>query len=118
MRILVVLIIMILSTEAMACPPYILMNPKDIAPCQGIFLNKAVNEQVKKDLRDNEIRKKQIELKDLQIVEITSDREGWKTEANKQSNLNHSKDNDLRNGVIVGVLSTIALILVSQRFTK
>jgi hypothetical protein len=120
MRILTYLLITLLSTQAIAqsCPPYRIVKAGESTPCSGVFLNQSINEQVKIDLRDNELRRQQIELKDLQLTEITQDREGWKIEADKQAKLNHSKDNNLRNGIVVGVLTTIAIMFAVQKVGK
>ena len=114
----IILITFLLPLKVLACPSYKMVVEGELSPCNGLFLNEAANEQVKTDLRDNELRKRQLELKDLQIVEITKDREGWKTEAGKQAKLNHSKDSDLRNGILLGVLSTIAIMFASQKISK
>ena len=118
MRILTLLLSLLISTQSLACPAFKIVETSEPVPCSGIFLNQSTNEQVKKDLRDNEIRKKQIELKDLQLTETTKDRNGWKSEAEKQAKLNHSKDSDLRNGVIAGVLATLAVMFAVQRVGK
>jgi hypothetical protein len=115
MRILTILLTLSISLQALACPSYKMVEAEEPSPCKGLFLNQSTNDQVKKDLRDNELRKKQIELKDLQLTEITSDRNSWKSEAKKQSELSHRKDNDMRNGIIAGVgLTLLSIFLVRQ----
>lgn len=100
------------------CPSHIPMNTGGIAPCRGMFLNDDLNESVKKDLRDNEIRKKQIELKDLQIQELSKDRDKWAKEAENQAKARHASDGDLRKGIIYGVLGTVVAILGARALSK
>lgn len=118
MRILTLLLTLTLSTQALACPAYKLVTAGDEAPCKGVFLNQTINEKVKRDLTDNEIRKKQIELKDLQINELSTDREAWKVEAEKQAEVSRSKDGDLKRGVIAGVVLTVVAIIVAGQVKK
>lgn len=118
MHTLTLLLTLLLSTQALACPAFKMVQGGEPAPCSGIFLNQSTNEMVKKDLRDNELRKKQIELKDLQITELKSDRDGWKSEAEKQAKLKRSKDNNLRNGVVAGVLATLAVMFAVRQVSK
>lgn len=118
---LTLLLSLLLTTQSFAqtvCPAYLMVKAGDQSPCSGIFLNQSTNEMVKKDLRDNELRKKQIELKDLQLTELKSDRDNWKSEAEKQAIIRHSKDSDLRNGVIAGVIATLAVMFVVRKVGK
>lgn len=118
MRTLTLLLTLSISLQALACPAYKMVEAEDIVPCKGLFLNQSTNEQVKKDLRDNELRKKQIELKDLQLKEITKDRNDWKSEADKQAKLRHSQDNDMRNGVLAGIGLTLLIMFGVGQVSK
>lgn len=118
MYILTLLLTLTLSTQALACPAYKLVTVGDEVPCKGVFLNQTTNEKVKRDLTDNEIRKKQIELKDLQINQLSTDREAWKVEAEKQAEVSRSKDGDLKRGVIAGVVLTVVAIIVAGQVKK
>lgn len=118
MKQLTLLLTLLISTQALACPAYQLVKAGDQAPCTGIFLNQSTNDRVKKDLRDNELRKKQIELKDLQISELSTDRDGWKKEAEKQAKISKSKDGDLKKGVVTGVVLTLVAIFASRQVVK
>ena len=118
MHTLILLLTLTLSTQVLACPAYKLVTAGDEVPCKGVFLNQTINDKVKRDLTDNEIRKKQIELKDLQINQLSTDRDNWKVEAQKQAKLNRSKDNDMRNGVIAGVVMTLAVMFAARQVGK
>lgn len=118
MRILTTTLTLLISLQSIACPMHKSISAGEPAPCDGHFLNNQANEYVKRDLRDNELRKKQIELKDLQINELSKDRDNWKVEAEKQARLKHSGDNDLRNGVIAGVVMTLAVMFAVQKVGK
>ena len=115
MHILTIFLTLSISLQALACPAFKMVEPAEPSPCKGIFLNQSTNEQVKKDLRNGELRAKQLELKDIQLVEIRQDRNAWQYEAKKQSELSHRKDNDMRNGIIAGVgLTLLSIFLVRQ----
>lgn len=118
MYILTLLLTFTLSTQALACPAYKLVTAGDQSPCKGVFLNQDTNDRVKRDLTDNEIRKKQIELKDLQINELSTDREDWKREAENQAEVSRSKDGDLKKGIIAGVILTVVAIIVAGQVKK
>ena len=118
MHTLILFLTLTLSTQALACPAYKLVTAGDEAPCKGVFLNQAINDKVKRDLTDNDIRKKQIELKDLQINQLSTDREAWKVEAEKQAEVSRSKDGDLKKGVIAGVLLMVVAIIVAGQVKK
>lgn len=118
MRTITLLLSLLLSTQALSCPPHKSVAAGDVVPCNGVFLRKDIEERVKIDVRDNELRKKQIELKDLQINQLSTDRDNWKVEAQKQAKLNRSKDNDMRNGVIAGVVMTLAVMFAARQVGK
>lgn len=118
MHTLTFLLTLTLSTQALACPAYKLVESGGESPCKGVFLNQDTNDKVKRDLTDNEIRKKQIELKDLQINELSTDRESWKVEAEKQAEVSRSKDGDLKKGVIAGVVLTVVAIIIAGQVKK
>lgn len=109
MRVLIMLLL-ILSLTASACPKYRMVDTGDSVPCKGIFLNQVTNEAVKKDLRNNELRKKEIALKDLQLSTLKEDRDKWAREAHKQAKARHDRGNDLRNGFITGIALTLAIM--------
>jgi hypothetical protein len=118
MRIIIFITALLISVQTLACPSYQLVDNGDKVPCKGLFLNQSTNEYVKKDLRDNEIRKKQIELKDLQLTEITTDRDNWKSEASKQAELRHRKDNNLRNGMLIGAAAALLSIFLVKKASE
>lgn len=109
-NIITLLITLLLIQSVQACPDYKHMETGDPAPCSGVFLNQPTNDAVRKDLRNGELRKKQIELKDLQISELSNDRDKWAKEAHKQAKVRHSQSNDLRNGFIVGIGLTLLVM--------
>lgn len=115
MRVLIALILVMTLPLAQACPDYLRMQTGTKAPCSGHFFNDATEVHIRKDVRDNELRRQQIELKDLQLKSVTDDRNGWKEEAEKQAQVSHSKDSDLTKGFIYGVgLSILIMFGVSR----
>ena len=118
MRILALILTLSISLQALACPAYKMMEGGDLAPCAGIFLNQSTNDQVKKDLRNNELRRQQLELRDLQVTELTHDRDAWKSEAEDQAKLRHKSSNDLRNGVLSGIGLTLLVIFAAGQVNK
>jgi len=115
MRVLVALIVIMTLPVVQACPNYLRMQVGTKAPCTGYFFNDDTESHIRKDLRDGELRKQQIELKDLQLKSITDDRDSWKAQANQQSKAAHSKDNDLTQGFLYGVgLSVLIMFGVSR----
>lgn len=114
MRILIALIL-VMTLPVHACPDYQRMKAGNQAPCDGHFFNNDTESRIRKEVRDNELRKQQIELKDLQLQSITKDRDGWKEQAEKQAEVSHSKDNDLTKGFWYGVgLSVLIMFGVSR----
>lgn len=109
MRILIITL-SILSLSVNACPKYKKQVTGDKAPCDGYFFNLETEKRIRKDVRDNELRKEQIKLKDLQIKKITQDRDDWKSEAKKQSEASHSKDSDLTKGFLGGIALSVLLM--------
>ena len=109
MRFLITFILLYSSTSV-ACPELKHLETGDKAPCSGLFLNQQEESRVKKDLRDYEITKKQIKLKDLQVKDLETDRNNWKSEAQKQAEVSHSKDNDLYMGFIYGTGLTLLIM--------
>jgi hypothetical protein len=118
MRTLAILFALLFASKSIACPAYQLVKAGDPTPCQGVFLNQSTNDRVKRDLTDNEIRKKQIELKDLQIQELSTDRENWKVEAEKQAKISRSKDSDMKKGAAAGVIMTLVAIFLIRQVDK
>lgn len=118
MRTLTFLLALLFSTQALSCPPHKSVSAGDVVPCKGHFFNEPTELRIRTDVRDNELRKKQIELKDLQINQLSTDRDNWKVEAQKQAKLNRSKDNDLRNGVIAGVVMTLSVMFAARQVGK
>lgn len=118
MRTLTLLLSLLFSLQALPCPPHKSVSAGESVPCKGHFFNDDMEKRIRTDVRDNELRKKQIELKDLQINQLSTDRENWKVEAQKQAKLNRSKDNDMRNGVIAGVVMTLAVMFAVRQVGK
>tara|TARA_R100001086_G_scaffold249961_1_gene192064 strand:- start:393 stop:713 length:321 start_codon:yes stop_codon:yes gene_type:complete len=106
---------MLTFTAQASCPKYQFMKKDDLAPCNGLFLNERTNDAVKKDLRDYSLTKKQLELKDLQLSSIKKDRDKWAQEAMKQAKARHNQRNDLRNGFLVGIALTLAILFSAGR---
>lgn len=115
--VIILILTFCLSANA-TCPDFKMVMGGDIVPCSGIFLNQKTNDLVKKDLRDNEIRKKQLSLKDLQITELKKDRDNWAKEADKQAKARHEQGNDLRNGFLAGIGITLAIMFGVRQVSK
>lgn len=113
MRTLTLLLTLFISTHALACPSHLKVSEGDSVPCSGMFFNDSMELSLRKDVRDNELRKKQIELKDLQIEELSNDRDKWAKSAHIQAKARHDQDNDFRNGAIVGVGLTVLSIFAA-----
>jgi len=111
-------ILLTFTLTVQACPSYEHMEQGSEAQCEGFFFNMKTNDRIKKDVRDNQLRKKQIELKDLQLNEITSDRNKWIKEAHNQAKARYQKKNDLRNGFLGGIGLTLALVFALGRVSK
>ena len=110
MRTLIITLLLILPITVQACPKHQLLIAGDIAPCSGHFFNNDLETSIRKDVHSNKLRKKQIELKDLQIRMIITDRDNWKAESMNQAKARHELKNDFRNGAIVG--GTLAFLAV------
>lgn len=110
--------ILIQPTQALSCPSHKSISAGEQAPCSGHFFNNETELRIRKDVRDNQLRKEQLELKDLQLSKITDDRDNWKVEAQKQAKLNRGKDSDMRNGIIAGVVMTLAVMFAVQKVGK
>lgn len=118
MRILTYLILLTFTTQALACPDYKRLTSGESAPCNGHFFNDQMEKSIRKDVRDNQIRKEQIELKDLQIKELSEDRNNWKKTAEKQAEISRSKDSDFKLGVAAGIGLTLLVIFATGQVSK
>ena len=107
----IILLLLTLSLPTQACPKYQMVKSGDIVPCSGIFLNQAINEAVKKDLRDYKLTLSQLSISQDNVKDLIEDRDKWAKEAHKQAKARYSQSNDLRNGFIVGVGLTLAIML-------
>lgn len=112
------LLALTLSSAALACPNHIRLKVGDQAPCSGHFFNDITEQRIRKDVRDNQLRKKQVELKKLQIQKMTEDRDDWKRESEKQSKARHEMGSDLTKGFLSGIGLTLIVIFVSGRISK
>lgn len=112
MRYLTLLLTLIISLTATAqvCPNHQLLKSGDLAPCNGHFFNNETEQSIRKDVRDGELRKKQIQLKDLQIKQLSEDRNMWADEAHKQAKARHELDSDLTKGVLGGIALTLLVM--------
>ena len=113
-----ILITFILSFSILACPDYQRLKSGSAAPCNGHFFNDSTELSIRKDVRDNKLLKKQVTLKDLQINQLTEDRDNWKKEANKQSKVSHNKDSDLTKGFVGGIGLTLLVMFLGKKVSK
>lgn len=118
MRTLTFLLSLLFSVQALPCPSYKSISPGEQAPCKGIFFNEETELRIRKDIRDNQLRKEQLELKDLQVNLLQADRDNWKIEAEKQAKLKRSKDSDMKIGIVAGVVMTLAVMFAVRRVSK
>lgn len=118
MRIITLLLILTLSSQALACPHHLRMEEGSIAPCSGHFFNDETEQSIRKDVRDNEIRKEQLRLKDLQVNTLKEDRDRWKDEAENQAEARHKMDGDLTKGLLYGIGITLLVILATGQAQK
>jgi hypothetical protein len=115
---LLITTLLTLSITVNACPDYKPLNQGDPAPCQGHFFNNTTEKRIRKDIRDGKLREQQIKLRDLQVKELKKDRDNWKEEARKQSEVSHSKDGDLTKGFLYGIGLTLAILFGVNQVSK
>lgn len=113
-----ILLVLLLSAQSLACPSHKRVTKGDVIECPGHFFNDNTESQIRKDVRDNELRKEQIKLKDFQIKTLSKDRDEWKEEAGNQSEARHKMDSDLTKGFLGGVGLTILIIFAAGRVSK
>lgn len=116
------LLIILISTPLLACPPYAKLANGEPAPCNGGFFS----EPAEKKLKDNysvleqtvDKQKKQLTFKDLAISAKSKEKDLWEAEAKKQAEDAKSFQNDLRNGALMGVGGSILLYLLINSVKK
>lgn len=118
MRIITLLLTFTLSFQALACPSHLRMEEGSVAPCDGHFFNDETEQSIRKDVRDNELRKEQLKLKDLQVDALEEDRDKWKAEAENQAEARHEMDGDLTKGLLYGIGITLLVILATGQAQK
>lgn len=118
MRTLTFLLSLLFSVQALPCPAHKSISAGEQAPCNGHFFNEETELRIRKDVRDNELRKEQLELKDLQVNLLQADRDNWKVEAEKQAKLKRSKDSDMKVGIVAGVVMTLAIMFTARQVGK
>lgn len=118
MRTLITTLLLTFSLAVSACPDHLRMQTGDEAPCDGHFFNNDTESQIRKDVRNNQLRKEQLELKDLQVDTLKEDRDKWKEEAENQAKARHEMDGDLTKGLLYGIGVTLLVILATGQAQK
>lgn len=116
------LLLSIFSNLAMAdCPPSVLLKQGDrVTDCARVGLSLEYDEQVRKDLIEGDYNKhiaveqqKIIELKDLQIRQISENADLWKQEAKQEREALDKERNKTNWGFWGGLIGGVALTVLA-----